>query len=93
MGVTKTVISPGNGQQFPQKGDQISMHYTGCLYDENAPNKMGKQYVLPLPFSPLFKSLSFLSDVQKRVAIIYCIAILNGQKKDNVGKVNWHHTN
>lgn len=56
MGVTKTVISPGNGQQFPQKGDQISMHYTGCLYDENAPNKMGKQYGFPPP-PPLFSNL------------------------------------
>lgn len=54
MGVTKTVISPGNGQQFPQKGDQISMHYTGCLYDENAPNKMGKQYGFP-PLLPSFQ--------------------------------------
>lgn len=48
MGVTKEILSPGNGQQFPKPGDQISMHYTGCLYDENAPNKMGKQYVFPL---------------------------------------------
>ncbi|BCR99092.1 FKBP-type peptidyl-prolyl cis-trans isomerase [Aspergillus luchuensis] len=44
MGVTKEILSPGNGQQFPKPGDQISMHYTGCLYDENAPNKMGKQF-------------------------------------------------
>ncbi|GKZ21402.1 FK506-binding protein 1A [Aspergillus brasiliensis] len=44
MGVTKETISPGNGQQFPKKGDTISMHYTGCLYDESKPNKMGKQF-------------------------------------------------
>lgn len=61
MGVTKTIISPGNGQQFPKPGDQISMHYTGCLYDENAPNKMGKQYVRPfLPSFSLFLSLHSL---------------------------------
>ena len=50
MGVTKEVLAEGNKQDYPQKGDNISMHYTGCLYDENAPKKMGTKYV---PFSLL----------------------------------------
>jgi len=36
MGVTKTVLSAGNGVDFPKKGDNVAMHYTGCLYDANA---------------------------------------------------------
>ncbi|PLB50600.1 peptidyl-prolyl cis-trans isomerase [Aspergillus steynii IBT 23096] len=44
MGVTKQILQEGNKQDYPQKGDQISMHYTGCLYDENAPNKMGTKF-------------------------------------------------
>ncbi|KAJ5580864.1 FKBP-type peptidyl-prolyl isomerase [Penicillium hetheringtonii] len=33
MGVDKKVLTPGNGVDFPKKGDNIAMHYTGCLYD------------------------------------------------------------
>lgn len=33
MGVEKQTLAPGNGTDFPQKGDTVSMHYTGCLYD------------------------------------------------------------
>ncbi|KAF3160283.1 FK506 binding protein proline rotamase rapamycin-binding protein [Orbilia oligospora] len=31
MGVTRDIISPGNGTDYPQKGDTVSMHYTGTL--------------------------------------------------------------
>ena len=31
MGVDKVDISPGDGTTFPQKGDQLTMHYTGKL--------------------------------------------------------------
>ena len=44
MGVTKTLISPGNGQDKPKKGDSITMEYTGNLYDANAPGGKGKQF-------------------------------------------------
>ena len=44
MGVQKTVISPGNGTDRPQKGDNITMEYTGCLHDANAPEGKGKQF-------------------------------------------------
>lgn len=42
MGVTKEIITPGDGQHFPKRGDTIIMHYTGTLED-------GKKYV-PLYF-------------------------------------------
>ncbi|PWY66848.1 peptidyl-prolyl cis-trans isomerase [Aspergillus sclerotioniger CBS 115572] len=44
MGVTKTTLVEGNGQQYPKKGDVVSIHYTGCLLDASQPNKMGKQF-------------------------------------------------
>ncbi|KZZ95182.1 FK506-binding protein 1B [Ascosphaera apis ARSEF 7405] len=47
MGVTKKILSPGNGTDKPKAGDQISMLYTGCLYDQNAGEAnhfMGKQF-------------------------------------------------
>ena len=31
MGVTKTVITEGDGKTFPKKGDNLTMHYTGTL--------------------------------------------------------------
>ncbi|KAK6524828.1 FK506 binding protein proline rotamase rapamycin-binding protein [Arthrobotrys megalospora] len=31
MGVTKELISPGNGTDYPKAGDRVSMHYTGTL--------------------------------------------------------------
>ena len=36
MGVDKKILTPGNGVDFPKKGDNVAMHYTGCLYDANA---------------------------------------------------------
>jgi uncharacterized sporulation protein YeaH/YhbH (DUF444 family) len=44
MGVTKKLISPGNGQDKPKKGDSITMEYTGNLYDQNATDGKGKQF-------------------------------------------------
>jgi FK506-binding protein 1 len=43
MGVTKTMISAGNGVDKAQKGDTITMEYTGTLYDEKAADKKGQQ--------------------------------------------------
>jgi FK506-binding protein 1 len=33
MGVTKRLISPGDGVNFPQKGNTVVIHYTGTLQD------------------------------------------------------------
>ena len=44
MGVTKTLISPGNGQDKPQAGQTVTMEYTGWLYDESSPQNRGKQF-------------------------------------------------
>merc|ERR1712194_576553 len=30
---TKDIVNPGDGKTMPQKGDQLSMHYTGTLMD------------------------------------------------------------
>jgi len=43
MGVTKQVLSPGNGVDKPKAGDTITMEYTGNLYDQSAPNHKGTQ--------------------------------------------------
>lgn len=45
MGVTKTMISAGNGVDKAKQGDTITMEYTGTLYDEKAADKKGKQCV------------------------------------------------
>jgi len=31
MGVTKQVLSAGDGTNFPQQGDKLTMHYIGTL--------------------------------------------------------------
>ncbi|MCX4820399.1 FKBP-type peptidyl-prolyl cis-trans isomerase [Streptomyces sp. NBC_01142] len=33
VGVTKDVISAGDGANFPKKGDTVTMHYVGTLED------------------------------------------------------------
>ena len=42
----KKVISEGNKTDFPKKGDEVAMNYTGWLFDANAANNRGSQYVL-----------------------------------------------
>jgi FK506-binding protein 1 len=48
MGVTKKVIKGGNGTDWPKKGDDVTIEYTGNLYDESKGSEndyRGKQYV------------------------------------------------
>ena len=35
MGVTRKVLKEGNGKDKPKKGDEVTIEYTGNLYDEN----------------------------------------------------------
>ncbi|KAL9122369.1 MAG: hypothetical protein Q9187_001069 [Circinaria calcarea] len=47
MGVTRTVVKPGNGTDKPKQGDQVVIEYTGNLYDESeGPNNYyrGKEF-------------------------------------------------
>ncbi|KAF1913321.1 hypothetical protein BDU57DRAFT_522165 [Ampelomyces quisqualis] len=44
MGVEKVMLKRGNGTDVPKKHDEVSMEYTGWLYDDNIPNKKGKQF-------------------------------------------------
>ncbi|KAF2034757.1 hypothetical protein EK21DRAFT_97387 [Setomelanomma holmii] len=43
MGVQKTIISEGNGPS-PQKGDSVTMEYTGWLRTPGKPEEKGKQF-------------------------------------------------
>ncbi|TNY21013.1 macrolide-binding protein FKBP12 [Rhodotorula diobovata] len=36
MGVTVETITPGDGKNFPKKGDTVSMHYDGFLQSNGA---------------------------------------------------------
>jgi FK506-binding protein 1 len=31
MGVTKTILQPGDGKTYPKQGDRLTMHYHGTL--------------------------------------------------------------
>jgi FK506-binding protein 1 len=33
MGVEKKTLSNGDGVTYPKVGDNVALHYTGCLYD------------------------------------------------------------
>jgi len=33
MGVEKEISTAGDGENFPKKGDQLTMYYTGTLVD------------------------------------------------------------
>ncbi|KAL2047051.1 hypothetical protein N7G274_001069 [Stereocaulon virgatum] len=47
MGVSKKVIKEGNGTDWPKKGDDVTIEYTGNLYDESKGSEndyRGKQF-------------------------------------------------
>lgn len=52
MGVEKKILKPGDGLTFPKKGDKVSMHYTGCLYDASKADNhfMGFKYASIIPW-------------------------------------------
>lgn len=43
MGVSKTIISEGNGPT-PTVGQNVTIEYTGWLKDESKPDNKGSQY-------------------------------------------------
>ena len=43
MSLQKDLISEGNKKDYPQRGDEVTIEYTGWLYDNNAPKNRGKQ--------------------------------------------------
>ena len=45
MGVEKEILNAGNGEDYPTKGDEVTIEYTGNLYDETQENNnyRGKQ--------------------------------------------------
>lgn len=48
MGVTRKILKQGDGTERPKKGDEVTIEYTGNLYDSSVgPEKdfRGKQYV------------------------------------------------
>ena len=46
MGVTRKVLSNGNGKDYPEKGDVVTIEYTGNLYDAKAePHHQGQKSV------------------------------------------------
>ena len=47
MGVDKRVLRNGNGRDFAKAGDNVTIEYTGYLYDpsQQANSFKGKQYV------------------------------------------------
>ncbi|MCJ1284494.1 hypothetical protein MMC26_003826 [Xylographa opegraphella] len=47
MGVTRKVVKPGNGVDRPKPGDEVTIEYTGNLYDESkgaSNDYRGKQF-------------------------------------------------
>ena len=38
VGVTRKLLKPGNGTDKPKKGDEVTIEYTGNLYDEKYPD-------------------------------------------------------
>ncbi|KAK5822453.1 hypothetical protein F5H01DRAFT_335763 [Linnemannia elongata] len=51
MGVTKTIITPGDGVNFPKKGDTVTMHYVGTLDDGtkfDSSRDRNKTFVTPI---------------------------------------------
>ena len=52
MGVTKDVVTNGDGKTYPKRGDKLSMHYTGAYACVRGVCTRMAQYVFPLLASP-----------------------------------------
>lgn len=63
MGVEKTVLKEGNGVDKPSKGDEVTIEYTGNLYDEEQADNHYRGTQSAPPSSPHLKSFSPLRDL------------------------------
>lgn len=43
MAVTKQTLASGNGVDRPRSGDDVTIEYTGYLFDANSPDTKGKK--------------------------------------------------
>jgi len=50
MGVTREVLTPGDGANFPKKGNTVVMHYTGTLDKSNGSKKFDSSLDRNKPF-------------------------------------------
>ncbi|OMP88977.1 FK506-binding protein 1B [Diplodia seriata] len=44
MAVTKQTLAPGNGVDRPRAGDDVTIEYTGYLFDASAAENKGKKF-------------------------------------------------
>ena len=63
MGVEKAVLKEGNGVDKPNKGDEVTIEYTGNLYDEEQADNHYRGTQSAPPSSPYLKSLGSLRDL------------------------------
>ncbi len=43
MGVDKKMLKAGNGTDYPRKGDEVTIEYTGYLLDPSKPDGKGTE--------------------------------------------------
>ena len=41
----RTLLAAGNGKDYPKRGDEVTMEYTGWLHDSSKSGNKGSQYV------------------------------------------------
>ncbi|KAI9736736.1 MAG: hypothetical protein M1834_000940 [Cirrosporium novae-zelandiae] len=63
MGVQKTVIKEGNGVDRPKKYDNISIVYTGWIYDESKPENNFKGFLFSSTELSEQKKDEFIGDI------------------------------
>ncbi|KAI9678218.1 MAG: FK506 binding protein proline rotamase rapamycin-binding protein [Caeruleum heppii] len=44
MGVEKLIRKPGNGADYPSRGDNVTIEYTGYLLDPSKQGKKGEEF-------------------------------------------------
>ncbi|KAL9076495.1 MAG: hypothetical protein Q9161_000826 [Pseudevernia consocians] len=68
MGVTRKIVTKGNGSDRPKKGDIVTIEYTGNLYEESKGSKndfRGQQYTA-IGVGKVIKGTSHLECIQEK---------------------------